>query len=96
MLYPTNSQEVGMGMGGMGGLPGGTPAGLFATHMQKLRPRSYYRWHVDRRDGGHWIELGHFESKRLARIGMAEAIARGEPKDELRLRRRWRLLGQME
>ena len=84
-LYATNDQEVGKGMGGIGGLPGLTP-GLYAPEIQKRGARSD-RWHLDRHDGDHWIELGHFESKRLAQLGMNEAIARGEPKDALRLRR---------
>jgi hypothetical protein len=44
-------------------------------------------WHVDRRQGDHWTEVGRFQTKRLAKLGAAEAIARGEPTDELRIRK---------
>ena len=60
---------------------------MFAAHLQQPKPQVLV-WHVDRREGDHWIELGHYGSKRLAEIGLAESVSRGEgSEDELRVRR---------
>lgn len=61
-------------------------AELFGNAFRK-GPRTL-RWRVDRREGDHWIELGRYESKRLAQIGLAEAGAQGQaPENELRVRK---------
>ena len=73
-----------------GGLDPRVPFGMFAVHLQKpgQSGQPTLPWRVDRREGDHWIELGHYGSKRLAAIGLAESVSRGEgSEDELRVRK---------
>ncbi len=73
-------------MGSGGGNPR-VPFGMFAAHLQQPGPPTL-AWRVDRREGDHWVELGHYASKRLAEIGLSESVSRGEgSEDELRVRK---------
>ncbi len=70
-----------------GGANPRVPFGMFAAHLQQPGPQTL-PWRVDRREGDHWIELGHYGSKRLAEIGLAESVSRGEGSEgELRIRK---------
>lgn len=63
---------------------------LFGQLLSRDRGRED-AWAVQRRRGDHWMELGHYAYKILARQGLARAITehQAEPED-LRIARRSR------